>query len=66
MMKTGTEPIKEVRREQRDEQDRSWVDAVVAQAQGRKFYGKLTVILAEGYVRRIVKEESLKPPSETR
>jgi len=44
------------------ERDKQWVNQLVAQAQVQKFYGKLTLTLEEGVLRRAVKEESLKPP----
>ena len=51
-------------REKRDRMERqsSWVSQLVAQAQVRGFYGKLVITMESGEVRRVVKEESLKPP----
>ena len=45
------------------EQDRAWMAQLISQAQTRRYYGKLVVTMEDGVIRRVVKEESLKPPS---
>jgi hypothetical protein len=45
-----------------EEQQRRWVEQLLSQAQARRFYGRITLILEDGTVRRATKEESLKPP----
>lgn len=41
-----------------------WLGGLFQQAQRAKFYGKLTIVMEGGYIHRVVKEESLKPPIE--
>lgn len=52
------------KRAKRLDQDRVWVEGLLAQAQSNHFFGKLVITLEDGQVRRVIKEESLKPPSE--
>lgn len=51
----------EDRKKQR-EQHLVWLTQLIAQAQLRGFYGTLSVTMEDGVIRRVVKEESLKPP----
>ena len=44
------------------EKDSAWLVGLLAQAQTRRFYGKITIVMEEGQIRRVVKEESLRPP----
>jgi len=46
------------------EEDRAWILSLIAQAQSRHFFGKLILSFEDGKLKRAVKEESLKPPSE--
>ena len=41
--------------------DRSYLATLFAQVQTRGFYGKITLIMEAGEIRRVVKEESLMP-----
>ena len=43
------------------DESRKWVETIIAQAQSRGFYGKLSVVMAHGEIQRIVKEETLVP-----
>lgn len=45
------------------EEESTWIRQIITQAQTREFYGKLTIILEEGKIQRVLKEESLKPPA---
>lgn len=49
-------------RTRQDESERNWVTGLVAQAQSRKFYGRIALVMENGMVRRVLKEESLLPP----
>jgi len=51
-----------LQRDQEFERHRVWFNGLVAQAQARGFYGKLILTMEDGLIRRVVKEESLKPP----
>ena len=42
---------------------RSWIEQIIASAQGQKWFGKITIIIEAGTIQRVTKEESLKPPS---
>lgn len=42
----------------------AWLGSLLAQAQSRKFYGTITLIMEGGHIKRVKKEESLKPPTE--
>ena len=46
----------------RDNAQRDWTAQLVVDAQRKKWYGKITVVMEEGVIRRVVKEESIKPP----
>lgn len=52
-----------IRRQKRDERERKWVEQLLAQAQLRGFYGKLILIMDDGEIKRVIKEESLKLPT---
>lgn len=41
---------------------RTWLSGIVSEAQNKKFYGKLTVIMEGGKIRRIIEERSLMTP----
>jgi len=47
----------------RELKQKDWVSHLVAEAQNKKWYGKLTLIMEDGVLRRVVKEESIKPPA---
>ena len=44
------------------EQERIWLEQLVSQIQLKGFYGKITLTFEQGHIRRVQKEESLKPP----
>ena len=44
------------------ESQRLWLANVVSQAQTTKFYGRVTLVFEDGTLKRVIKEESLKPP----
>lgn len=52
------------KRQREFDAQKAWVQGLLAQAQLVGFYGKLTLTLEDGFVRRAVKEESLKPPTD--
>ena len=41
---------------------RAWLSGIVSEAQNKGFYGKLTIIMEGGKIRRIVEERSLMTP----
>lgn len=41
---------------------RGWVNNILSSAQDRKFYGTITIHVANGTITRAEKLESLKPP----
>jgi hypothetical protein len=43
--------------------EKAWLNNIISQIQVKKFYGKITIILEAGEVKRVIKEESLKPPT---
>jgi len=49
-------------KDERAEHDRTWLAQLIIQAQKQRYYGKLTITMEQGRIRRVVKEESLKPP----
>ena len=51
------------KKNKRDERELLWVQQLVAQAQMRRFYGKLVLVMDDGEIRRVIKEESLKLPT---
>jgi hypothetical protein len=57
IMKTATKELKH-------ESDKNWLVGLLSQAQLRRYYGRLILVLEDGVIRRVVKEESLKPPNE--
>ena len=50
--------------DQAKQKQRTWMLQVLAQAQVRGYYGKLVLIMEDGMLRRVIKEESLKPPTD--
>lgn len=45
------------------EEQKTWAAGIVSSAQKNQFYGKFTIIMEGGIIRRIIKEESIIPPS---
>lgn len=52
------------KRKKREEHERIWLIGLLAQTQHQSYYGKLIITMEDGCIRRVVKEESLKPPYE--
>lgn len=42
---------------------KAWITALIADAQKKKWYGKMTIKMEKGEVCQVVKEESLLPPT---
>jgi hypothetical protein len=42
--------------------DKMWLDQILVAAQGRRYFGTFSIIMEDGEIRRIKKEESLMPP----
>lgn len=55
-----------VERRRELEMQTAWLESLVAQAQLSHWYGKLIITMEDGEVKRVVKEESLKPPLRNR
>jgi hypothetical protein len=53
--------VKDYKHQEKIEEEKVWLTQVVAQAQLHHFYGKLTVIIQDGHILNVLKEESLKP-----
>ncbi len=47
----------------RKDADRLWLTQLVAQAQARSFYGRITITLKAGQIERVAKEETFIPPA---
>lgn len=45
---------------------KAWITALIADAQKKKWYGKITVKMERGEVCQVVKEESFLPPTAKR
>ena len=54
--------MKDYKRQEKMDHDRAWLDGMIAQAQMRRFYGRLTVMVEDGVIHRVLKEESMIPP----
>lgn len=48
---------------QKAKDHREWMDQIITMIQNRKWFGKLTIHFEAGELKRLVKEESLLPPS---
>ena len=53
----------EARRAANEDQQLHWLQQLVAQAQIRRFFGRIIVVVQDGQITQVVKEESLKPPA---
>jgi len=47
----------------RELKQKDWVSHLIANAQTKKWYGKITIVIERGDIRLVKKEENLKPPS---
>lgn len=45
------------------EEQRLWIQKLISSAQVGEYYGKINISFEKGQVQRVVKEESLKPPT---
>jgi hypothetical protein len=54
----------ELKRKQAQEKDLQWLKGQMSGLMFHRFYGKITLVMEDGRLRRIVKEESVLPPPE--
>ena len=47
----------------KQEADKTWVTQLLTQAQARRYYGALTIVMEGGDVKRVDKVEKLIPPA---
>ena len=47
-------------------EQRQWVETILRQIQGNEFFGKIIISFESGMIQRIMKEESLKPPTDNK
>lgn len=45
-----------------EEKYKGWLNNIISQAQAKKFYGTIKISFDNGQVKRVQKEESLRPP----
>jgi hypothetical protein len=65
MPTTAAQPLsKELQKRQQQDKELGWLKGQLSSLMLHGFYGKVTLSFEEGHLRRVVKEESLKPPQE--